>query len=121
MVGTPNSLLVWHSQQEFTGLGMQVSNPWSLPTVASFMSAKYAQEKQVLCQAALNSYLKKRMTYEQLCTALELCPRMGPAVALQPDLDEQLCQTERRHTLADLPGLVRRGPAGQRSRHPLGA
>ena len=37
------------------------------------MSAKYAEEKTVLCQAALNSYLKKRMTYEQLCTALELC------------------------------------------------
>ena len=73
MGGMPDGLLVWRSQQVLTGLGLQVSNPWSLPTVSLFMSAKYAQEKEVLCQAALNSYLKKRMTYEQLCNALELC------------------------------------------------
>ncbi len=38
-----------------------------------FMSSKYAQERDALCGQVLSSYLKKRMSYDQLCKALELC------------------------------------------------
>ena len=53
-------------------LDVQVTNPWSLETVSSFMSSKYYAEKAVLSEAALSSYLYKRMNRQQLCTAMQL-------------------------------------------------
>ena len=50
----------------------QVTASWKLATVSSFMAAKYAEEKKVLADNALNCYLVKRMTHEQLCRAMEL-------------------------------------------------
>ena len=52
--------------------GLQVTNPWSLETVSSFMAAKYRAERATLSQAALSSYLHRRMTHEQLCRAMDL-------------------------------------------------
>ena len=49
-----------------------VTNPWSLETVSSFMAAKYRAEKASLCQNALNSFLHKQMSHQQLCRAMEL-------------------------------------------------
>ena len=51
---------------------MQVTNPWSLETVSSFMSSKYNAEKTVLSKSALSSFLHKRMTHSQLCLAMKL-------------------------------------------------
>ena len=39
------------------------------------MAAKYAGEKKLLADNALNCYLIKRMNYEQLCRAMELALR----------------------------------------------
>ena len=50
----------------------QVTAPWKLATVSLFIAAKYAEEKKVLAENALNCYLVKRMTHEQLCRAMEL-------------------------------------------------
>ena len=55
-----------------TLLVVQVTNPWSLETVSSFMSSKYNAEKTVLSEVALSSYMHKRMDRAQLCTAMRL-------------------------------------------------
>ena len=52
--------------------GLQVTNPWSLETVSSFMAAKYRAERASLSEAALSRFLHKRMTHEQLCRAMDL-------------------------------------------------
>ena len=51
---------------------MQVTNPWSLETISLFMCAKYYEERTILSKVALSTFLRKRMTYEQLCRAMSV-------------------------------------------------